>query len=89
MYKRQLERKIQHARNDSQQKIARIEKEAEEVKLKLEELKLKQNRERLELHNNVIQLIEYVSNFKINIQGSIEDLRTSALGEIERLSAEL
>ncbi|QEU61677.1 Ndc80 [Kluyveromyces lactis] len=84
-----LERKIQNARAESQQKISRIEREAEETKLKLEELKLLQNRERLELHNKVIQLIEYVSNFKINTQSSIEELQNATQKELQRLQTEV
>lgn len=69
-----FERKIQNARNSTQQKISQAEQEAEAVRLRYEELKLSLNRERLSLHNKVIHIIEYVSNFKISVQNSIEDV---------------
>lgn len=80
-----LERKIQNAKNNSQQKIASIELKVEESKLDLEELHLDLARKRNELHNKVIEVIEFVSNFKINMQISVEELSSLSAQEVKKL----
>ncbi|AET39107.1 kinetochore-associated Ndc80 complex subunit NDC80 Ecym_4024 [Eremothecium cymbalariae DBVPG len=69
-----LERKIQNDRHKTQQRVSQAEQEVEEAKFKLKELKLNIQQEKLLLHKKVIKLIEYVVNFKMGVQGSIEGL---------------
>ena len=79
------ERKIQNIRYTSHRKVAEAEQRVQSTKLKFEELKLTVNRERNILHSKVIHLIDYVSNFKINVQSSIGDLEYLTGEELNKI----
>ncbi|CAR23103.1 kinetochore-associated Ndc80 complex subunit NDC80 [Lachancea thermotolerans CBS 6340] len=83
-----MERKLQNVRYSSHQKIAEAEQKVQSTKLKYEELKLAVNRERNILHGKVIQLIDYVSDFKINVQSAVEDLDYLAIEELNKIKFE-
>lgn len=80
-----LERKIQNSKNTSQQKLSQAEQEARDAKVKHDELKHSINRERSALHSKVIRLIEYVSNFKISVQSSIENMEVLTTQELQKV----
>ncbi|AMD23003.1 HHR234Cp [Eremothecium sinecaudum] len=69
-----LERKIQNDRNKTQQRKSQAEQEIEDAKFQLKELKLNLQQEKILMHKKVIQLIQYVVNFKMDAQNSIEEL---------------
>ncbi|SCU84351.1 LADA_0D01222g1_1 [Lachancea dasiensis] len=80
-----MERRLQNVKYSSHQRIAEAEQQVQNSKLQYEELKLSVNRERNVLHAKVIHLIDYVSNFKINVQSSVEDLELLTAEELEKV----
>lgn len=68
-----LKKKIQDSRDIVQEKVSEAEQLLENKKLQYEELLLNVNRQRISLHAQVIEIIEYASNFKITIQGMLEN----------------
>lgn len=68
-----LERKINDSNKLLQEKISSAQQLVQATKLKYEEQQLDNNRQRTSLHRQIIEIIEFASNFKINIQGLIED----------------
>lgn len=68
-----LERKINDSNKLLQEKMSNAQQLVQATKLKYEEQQLEIGRRRASLHRKVIEVIEYASNFKINIQGSIEE----------------
>ncbi|GAV55981.1 hypothetical protein ZYGR_0AZ01530 [Zygosaccharomyces rouxii] len=67
-----LERKINDSNKLLQEKISSAQQLVQATKLKFEEQQLGINRQRASLHRQIIEIIEFASNFKINIQGLIE-----------------
>lgn len=68
-----LERKINDSNRLLQEKMSHAQQLVQATKLKYEEQQLAIGRQRASLHRQVIEVIEYASNFKINIQGLIEE----------------
>ncbi|SCW02191.1 LAFE_0F00980g1_1 [Lachancea fermentati] len=83
-----MERKLQNAKYTSKQKLSEAEQKVQDTKLRCEELKLTLNREKANLYSKVIKVIEYVSNFKINVQSSIEDLEELTSKELSNIKSE-
>ncbi|SCU94130.1 LANO_0E05798g1_1 [Lachancea nothofagi CBS 11611] len=80
-----MERKLQNIKYSSHQKMAEAEQNVQNTRLQYEELKLSINREKNVLFTKAIHLIDYVSNFKIGIQSSIEDLEHLSIEELNRV----
>lgn len=80
-----MEKKIYDANKLTQEKISDAQQLVQSKKLKHDELLLDINRQRVSLHKQIIEIIEYASNFKINIQSALETTEsyvTKQLGSI-------
>ncbi|CEP63874.1 kinetochore-associated Ndc80 complex subunit NDC80 LALA0_S09e04434g [Lachancea lanzarotensis] len=83
-----MERKLQNAKYTSHQKVVQAEQDVENTKLRYEELKLSLNREKNNLYSKVINVIDYVSTFKINVQSSVENLELLAVEKLNEVKSE-
>lgn len=80
-----LEKKISDFNRLAQEKIADAKQLVQATKLKHEELSLDVSRRRALLHAQIIEIIEYASNFKINIQTALEKTENRITQELELL----
>ncbi|QLL34853.1 hypothetical protein HG536_0H02280 [Torulaspora globosa] len=80
-----LEKKISDFNRLAQEKISDAEQLVQATKLKHEELLLDLNRRKALLHAQIIEIIEYASNFKINIQTALEKTENRITQELELL----
>ncbi|CAR29684.1 hypothetical protein ZYGR_0AD03680 [Zygosaccharomyces rouxii] len=83
-----LERKINDSNKLLQEKISTAQQLVQATKLKFEEQQLDINRQRASLHRQIIEIIEFASNFKINIQGLIEQTENRINQEAATLDAD-
>ncbi|SCU89554.1 LAFA_0E19020g1_1 [Lachancea sp. 'fantastica'] len=83
-----MERKLQNAKYSSHQKVVQAEQDVENTKLRYEELKLSLNREKNNLYAKVINVIDFVSTFKINVQSSVESLELLAAEKLREVQSE-
>lgn len=80
-----LEKKINDSSRLTRDRIAEAEQLVQATRIKHEELLLEINRKRASLHAQVIEIIEYASNFKINIQAVLESTESRMSEQLESL----
>ncbi|CCE90355.1 kinetochore-associated Ndc80 complex subunit NDC80 TDEL_0B02260 [Torulaspora delbrueckii] len=80
-----LEKKISDSSRLTKERLAEAEQLVQVTKIKHEELLLDINRKRVSLHAQVIEIIEYASNFKINIQAVLEKTEGRITEQLESL----
>ncbi|QLQ81970.1 hypothetical protein HG537_0G02240 [Torulaspora globosa] len=80
-----LEKKISDFNRMAEEKISDAEQLVQATRLKHEELLLDLNRRKALLHAQIIEIIEYASNFKINIQTALEKTENRITQELELL----
>lgn len=80
-----LEKKISDSSRLTKERLAEAEQLVQVTKIKHEELLLDINRKRASLHAQVIEIIEYASNFKINIQAVLEKTEGRITEQLESL----
>lgn len=78
-----LEKKINDFNRLAHEKVSEAEQLVQATKLKHEEFLLDLNRRRALLHAQIIEIIEYASSFKINIQTALEKTETRVAEQIE------
>lgn len=83
-----LERKINDSNKLLQEKISSAQQLVQSTELKFEEQQLNVNRQRVSLHRQIIEIIEFASSFKINIQGLIEHTENRINKEAATLDAD-
>ncbi|EDO15627.1 hypothetical protein Kpol_489p8 [Vanderwaltozyma polyspora DSM 70294] len=80
-----IERKINDSNRITKEKLSEAEQLIKSTKLKHEESQLEIDRQRASLNKKVIEIIEFSSNFKINIQNKIDSTETLVIDEINNL----
>lgn len=80
-----LEKKISDFNRLAQEKMSEAEQLVQATKFKHGELLLDLNRRKAHLHAQVIEIIEYASNFKISIQTSLEKTENRITEQLDLL----